>query len=81
VWAKTPPRGHGQRSIRVAALATTHRTAPDPVARCYSHVSLRYYFDTPDITLGTGEEIDRRIPAGRGQAWWFTRIKKEHRPS
>ncbi len=65
------------------SLRWTHDSQTSPVIPTrgvYSRAALRYYFDTPDIEAPGGTTIDRRdFPQAEARAWWFTRVKGEHR--
>jgi NTE family protein len=65
-----------------ATLRWVHDSQTSPVIPTrgvYSTATLRYYFDTPEIKTSDGA-IDRKdFPQAEARAWWFTRIKENHR--
>ncbi len=75
------PEAVGSDQFVTLRWAHDSQTSPViPTRGVYSIATFRYYFDTPEIQRLDGTTIDRRdFPQAEARAWWFRRVKENHR--
>lgn len=77
--AELPEADGSDRFLSLRWIHDGQNSPMIPTRGLYSQASLRYYFDSPTLILGTGTRDARDFTQGEVRANWYTPWKERHR--